>query len=292
MIDEVPPFWPDCEEVRNDMLDYGLEIEYLDSHLGRMLAYLSSHAMLDNTVIIVTSDNGMPFPRGKGSNYEYSHHIPLAIMWRNGIHRTGRMEDGFVSLVDIAPTILDIAGIDAGHDMAGRSFNANLTGRKVSTGRGILLFGRERNDNGRPGNQGYPIRGIRCGNWLFLHNLKPWLMAGGDPLTAYKDVDNSPTKTCILELARDGVDSTYFTLSLGRRPEYELYNIKKDKYCMKNLAGASGKHRRIARRLKRKMNRMLVRQGDPRMGKDGDIFDRYPFAAGYEPDTNLIQSIF
>lgn len=285
MIDEVPPFWPDCEEVRNDMLDYGLEIEYLDSHLGRMLAHLDSLSMLDNTVVIVTSDNGMPFPRGKSSNYEYSHHVPLAIMWRDGIRRPGHTEDGFVSFVDMAPTILEIAGVNVGDDMEGHSIMANLIGRRAYTGRRSLLFGRERDDNGRPGNQGYPIRGIHRGNWLFLHNLKPQLMAGGDPLTGYRDVDSSPTKTKILELERGGMDSTYWALSLGRRPEYELYNIRKDKYCMKNLAEDSGRHRRIVLRLKKKMNRMLVRQGDPRMGADGDVFDRYPFAAGYEPDV-------
>ena len=285
MIDEVPPFWPDCEEVRNDMLDYGFEIEYLDSHLDRMMSCLDSLGLLDNTVIIVTSDNGMPFPRSKGSNYEYSHHVPLAVMWRDGIRRPGRTEDGFVSFVDIAPTILEIAGIDAGNGMEGKSFNANLTGRKSGTGRRTLLFGRERDDNGRPGNQGYPIRGIRRGDWLYLHNLKPHLMAGGDPLTGYRDVDSSPTKTRILELMRSGKDSTYWALSLGFRPEHELYNVRRDRYCMDNLAGRKGRYGRLAMRLEKKMHRLLVRQGDPRTGPDGDVFDRYPFAPGYEPDV-------
>ena len=284
MIEEVPPFWPDCVEVRNDMLDYGFEIEYLDSHLGRMVSRLDSLGMLDNTVVIVTSDNGMPFPRGKSSNYEYSHHMPLAIMWKGGIRHPGRVEDSFVSFVDMAPTILDLAGIRPDFNMEGKSFRANLTGRRASTGRKTLLFGRERDDNGRPGNQGYPIRGIRHGDWLYLHNLKPYLMPGGDPLTGYRDVDSSPTKTAVLDRMRDEADSSWWKLSLGFRPEHELYNVARDRYCMDNLAG-DPRHAGTVRRLRKRMERQLRRQGDPRMGNDGDIFDRYPLADGYDPDV-------
>ena len=67
MIDRVPAFWPDSETVRNDMLDYAFEIEYYDLHVGRMIAELEKRGLLHNTVIIVTSDNGMPFPRAKGN---------------------------------------------------------------------------------------------------------------------------------------------------------------------------------------------------------------------------------
>ena len=63
-----------------------------------------------NTVIIVTSDNGMPFPRAKGNNYEYSHYMPLAITWSKGISHPGRVESGYTSFVDIAPTMLELAG--------------------------------------------------------------------------------------------------------------------------------------------------------------------------------------
>lgn len=68
-IDRVPAFWPDNETVRNDMLDYGFEIEHYDRQLGLMLARLEELGELDNTLVIVTSDNGMPFPRAKGTQY-------------------------------------------------------------------------------------------------------------------------------------------------------------------------------------------------------------------------------
>ena len=96
-IDQFPEFWPDNDTVRNDMLDYALEIEYFDEHIGRMLDLLEKEGMLENTIVVVTADNGMPFPRIKGQEYELSNHLPLAVMWPKGIKNPGRVVDDFVS---------------------------------------------------------------------------------------------------------------------------------------------------------------------------------------------------
>lgn len=84
-VDRVPAYWPDNETVRHDMLDYAFEVEHTDNHLGRMIAELEKRGLLDNTLIIVTSDHGMPFPRVKGYAYHDSNHIPLAIRWPRGM---------------------------------------------------------------------------------------------------------------------------------------------------------------------------------------------------------------
>jgi len=89
-VERVPGCWPDNETVRNDMLDYAFEVEHFDRHLGRMLAELEKRGLLDNTLVVVTSDHGMPFPRVKGQAYEPSNHIPLAMMWRKGLKQPGR----------------------------------------------------------------------------------------------------------------------------------------------------------------------------------------------------------
>ena len=83
------------------MLDYAYEVEYFDLHLGRMLKTLEDRGELDNTLVVVTSDNGMPFPRVKGQEYAMSNHLPLAIMWPNGIRKSGQAIDDFVSFVDL-----------------------------------------------------------------------------------------------------------------------------------------------------------------------------------------------
>ena len=87
-------------------------IQQIDAQGQRMIAELEKRGKLDNTLIIVTSDNGMPFPRCKGYAYEDSNHIPLAVRWPVGLKKPGRVIDDFVNFTDIAPTILDYTGID------------------------------------------------------------------------------------------------------------------------------------------------------------------------------------
>ena len=93
------------------MLDYAFEVEYYDNLVNRFLDELEKRGELDNTIIIVTSDNGMPFPRSKGNNYEYSNHMPLAVMWKNGIANPGRKVSDYVSFVDFVPTFLEVSDI-------------------------------------------------------------------------------------------------------------------------------------------------------------------------------------
>jgi len=111
-VNHIPEFWPDVDSIRNDMLDYAFEIEHFDKHLSNMLELLEQRGELDNTIVIVTSDNGMPFPRIKGQIYEYDNHLPLAIMWKNGINDSGRQVTDFVNFIDFAPTILDAADVE------------------------------------------------------------------------------------------------------------------------------------------------------------------------------------
>ena len=86
----IPPFLPDTPEVRDDILDYCYEIQWFDSHLGRMLDLLADAGELKNTLVIVTSDNGMAFPRAKANVYEYGIHMPLAVL----ACRSARRENG------------------------------------------------------------------------------------------------------------------------------------------------------------------------------------------------------
>jgi arylsulfatase A-like enzyme len=89
------------------MLDYAFEIEYLDKHLAAIISELERRDLLDNTLIIFTSDNGMPFPRSKANSYEISNHMPLTIMWKNGIINPGRVVEDYINFVDFTPTFLE-----------------------------------------------------------------------------------------------------------------------------------------------------------------------------------------
>lgn len=285
-IDRVPAYWPDNETVRNDMLDYAYEVEYFDQHLQKMLKILEEKGELDNTIVIVTSDNGMPFPRTKGHVYEYDNHLPLAIMWKNGLKSPGRKIDDLVSFIDLAPTFLEAAGITSKSSMQiqGKSLMPLMMSPKsgqIDSKRNFVLLGKERTDVGRPHDQGYPVRGIVKDNMILSVNYEPDRWPAGNPETGYLDTDGSPTKTEIINEKREGRSSTLWDLSFGKKGTEELYDIKKDPDALKNLAN-DPKYAKVKTELKKQMEEELKNQKDPRMFGNGAIFDQYPYA---EPAT-------
>jgi len=283
-VDDVPSFWPDNETIRTDMLDYGFEIEYFDQHLVKILEKLEATGQLENTLIMVTADNGMPFPRVKGQTYEYSNHLPLAVMWPKGIQKPGRVIEDYVSFIDFAPTFLEVAGLDAkSAGMAattGRSLTDIFQSEKegqVNPERDFVLVGKERHDVGHPGNVGYPVRGIIRDGTLFLRNYESDRWPSGPPETGYLNCDGSPTKTQILDMRRDGSNTEFWQQSFGKRPPIEMYQVDKDPDCVTNLA-ENPEYAAKAAELEAEMKTRLKDQDDPRMMGNGDIFDNYSFS--------------
>lgn len=283
-IDEVPPFWPDVDTVRTDMLDYAFEIEYFDLHLQRMLKMLEDAGELDNTIVVVTADNGMPFPRIKGQVYEYSNHLPLAISWPKGIKNPGRKVEDFVNFIDFAPTFTEAAGLTpetAGmQPITGRSltdiFNSEKDGQ-VSDDRDFVLVGKERHDIGRPDDQGYPVRGIFRGNYLYLKNFKTDRWPVGNPETGYLNTDGSPTKTYLLNTRRHGNEQKWWQLNFGKRVEEEFYDIKKDPFCMNNLA-EDPSIQETKEAMRAAMTEELMAQKDPRILGKEEILEAYIYS--------------
>lgn len=282
-IDSVPGYWPDNDIVRTDMLDYALEVEHFDRHLGHILKILEKAGELDNTIVIVTSDHGMPFPRCKGQEYNNSNHIPMAVMWKNGLQRPGRKVNDYVSVIDITPTLLEVAGLDQQKSgmkaITGRSFMDILKDRKSGVDRGFVMIGKERHDVGRPDDQGYPIRGLIRGDYLYLKNFETERWPAGNPETGYMNVDGGATKTEILKARRHPETAHYWQLSFGKRGAEELYNIKKDPNCIVDLSGKTEYHS-LKQKMEKEMTARLVEQDDPRMFGRGSEFDRFPDMSG------------
>ncbi len=279
-VTRVPGYWPDNAVVRNDMLDYAFEVEHFDTHLGRMLAALERRGLLDNTLVVVTGDNGMPFPHSKGQTYRDSNHLPLAVMWKRALRAPGRTVDDYVSFIDLAPTFVEVAGVPwAKTGMApqqGRSLTDILYSDKagrVNPARDHVIIGRERNDIGRPHDEGYPVRGIVQDDLLYLHNFEPSRWPACNPETGYLDVDGSPTKTEVLKTRADPAAARCWELCFGKRGAEEVYDLKADPDCLSNLVGT-----RDAGALKSRLFDELRAQQDPRVIGDGSVFDAYPHA--------------
>lgn len=261
----VPPYLPDHRIVRSDMLDYALEVEWFDQHLGLALKKLEEIGELDNTLVVVTSDHGQPFPRVKGQIYEHGFHVPLAVRWGKNLP-AGRVVTDFINVRDFAPTFLEVAGVPAAPSITGRSFLDVLKGASDPT-RNVMLTGKERHDIGSPNDAGYPVRAIRTPEFLYVRNYAPDTWPAGNPETGYRNVDDSPTKTFVISSFDD-----YYRLSFGFRPAEELYDMKADKACMKNLAKDPA-FAQTKRQLQARMEEMLRAEGDPRMLGRADFFD-------------------
>ncbi|MBI4622741.1 MAG: heparan N-sulfatase, partial [Verrucomicrobia bacterium] len=135
-------------------------------------------------------------------------------------------------------------------------------------------IGMERHDVGRPGDVGYPIRGIVKAGMMYLENFEPSRWPACNPETGYLNTDASPTKSFILDAHRKNPADSDWAFCFGKRPAVEFYNLKTDPDCVKNLApqAATGKQRLA---LQEELHAKLKAQGDPRMFGQGGVFDRY-----------------
>ncbi|MGL5318088.1 MAG: sulfatase family protein [Bacteroidales bacterium] len=279
---KLPEYYPDSKEIRSDFLDYALEVEWYDTHLGRMLDALEKSGELNNTLIVVTSDHGMSFPRAKGQIYQNGFHVPMAIMWKGKI-KPGRVVEDFVNFPDIAPTFLEVAGLPRHEQITGRSITDILYSNKngwVDENNNKAIVGKERHDMGRASYDGaeigYPARALRKGKYLFIINFKPDRWPVGNPEYGLRNCDDGPTKSYInsLRFNNNPMDRYYWDMSFGHRPAEELYDISVDPDCVKNLIQEAN-FTEIAQELKDDLMLELNRQKDPRVLGNGDVFDKY-----------------
>ncbi|MEZ4776429.1 MAG: sulfatase-like hydrolase/transferase [Bacteroidia bacterium] len=282
-----PSFYPDVPEIRNDMLDYLYEIQYADNQIGRILNYLKISGELDNTLIVVTGDNGMPFPRAKGTLYDYGVRVPLVLRWGNQC-KGGMVVDDFVSLTDLAPTFLEAAGLPQNPDMTGKSLikiiNSGQSGR-IEAERDRVFFGRERHAICRPeedeNDPGYPARAIRTAEYLYIRNYAPYRWPHGDATFQspqgflFGDTDAGPATSYLIQNRDRPAVKPYFDLCFGKRPAEELYDVVKDPDQIHNLAQLP-EYEEIKKDLRNSLEAYQTQTKDPRMeGKNP--WDYYPY---------------
>ncbi|HIG30130.1 MAG TPA: heparan N-sulfatase [Verrucomicrobiales bacterium] len=277
----VPKFFPDNDTVRGDLADYAIEVEWVDKHIGRSLDYLKQRGLLQDTLIIATSDHGMPFPRIKGQIYNEGFHVPFAVRWGAKI-KAGRVVSDFITFPDLAPTLLEVAGLPLHSPMTGNSFMIQLldpSSGRIDETRDHTLLGKERHDIGRTDGSllsvGYPSRAIRTDDWLYIRNFKPHRWPGGDPTYGLLNCDGSPTKKYLTNLSQNDPEFRFYNLAFGKRAGEELYDMRDDPDCVNNLAD-DPKFATRRQELWKRLETELIEQQDPRVLGMGDIFDYYP----------------
>jgi uncharacterized sulfatase len=301
---KVPSFLPDTKEIRGDLLDYAVEIEWFDQQLVKMLDYLEAIGELENTIIIITSDNGMAFPRAKANSYEYGAHVPLAIRYPKKFG-TGRVINDMIGFLDFAPTILEVTKTKPKKmlPIRGKSFLGVLELKKYSaenSNRKYSYVGRERHSSSRYANLGYPQRSIFSDNYALIWNLKPERWPAGAPQkydpndttrllpiygidthgtyisdAAFTDIDDCPTKTFLIENYENDSIAPYFRLAHDKRPEFELYDVTNDPSCLNNLYNDPN-FKETAERLWEVLQNELSDSRDTRLvGPEKEVFDTY-----------------
>lgn len=273
----VPPFLPDNETTRNDLCDYLERVQRFDRDAGRILKMLETRGILGNTLVIMTSDNGMPFPRAKATLYDAGTRVPLAVRWGEALN-SGRTITDFVGLTDLAPTILDAAALPTPVEMTGHSLLPLLKSKRegqVEPARGHILSGMERHVFPAPS------RAIRTTNFLYIRNFDPQDWKTGEPakVTTFdfakrnwpKDpsafsfnIDPSPTKQWMQQHPGDPASKRCF----APRPSEELYDLRKDPAQLHNVARDASYAPQRAN-LRERLDAHLIASSDHRLKTPG-----------------------
>ena len=245
----VPPYLPDCEETRVEMAKYYDAIERLDANVGKVLDELNRQGEAKNTIVIFLSDSGRPFPRCKNTVYDSGLHAPLLIRWPRKVSQ-GTVSSSLVSAVDLAPTILDMAGVEPLPGCQGKSFAALLSNPQTTIRKYAFA------EHNWQDYQAFE-RAVRTDRYLYVRNELPEL-----PATPSAEVVRGLTYQTMRRLREAGkLAPAQMACFLRPRPQEELYDLASDPHELKNVAQDS-KHADTLRDLRQVLSQWQTETND------------------------------
>ena len=276
----VPACLPDNGTVRSDLADYLWEVQRFDREVGQIIARLDAMGELENTLVVVSGDNGMPFPRCKATLYDQGTRVPLAVRWGARVQGQRQVSD-FVSLCDLAPTFLEAAGLAPSAQMTGQSLMPLLLSQasgQIDPLRSSVLTGMEQHV------YSYPARALRTQDFLYIRNFAPEDWPTGEvkghnphydfaaapwptePGAYSYNIDPSPSKQCLRLQRRQPDIQPYADLAFAQRPQEELYDLHGDPHQLHNVA-EDAIYTKARKRLRSQLDAELVKSGDPRVAR-------------------------
>ncbi len=252
---DLPPYYPDHPVARTDWAQYLDSATELDRKVGVVLEQLEKDGLADNTVVVFFGDNGQAHVRGKQFCYESGLHVPLIIRWPKGVPRPrnytpGSVNNQLLEAIDLAPTMLEIAGQNIPARMQGKAF----LGERSGAAKEYVFGARDRCDE-----TVFRFRTVRDAKYRYIRNFTPErpLLQDND----YKE-KQYPVWNLIKQLNVEGkLTPTQARLAAPSMPEEELYDLDSDPHEINNLAGSKG-HAAVLQRLRRALEKWIVESND------------------------------
>jgi N-sulfoglucosamine sulfohydrolase len=303
---KLPPFLPDVPEIREDLADYFGEIAAFDASLKVLEEELERIGERSNTLIVISGDHGPPgFPKGKCNLYDFGTAVPLVISGP-GVSGSGRVIDDFVNMTDLAPTFLEVGGVEIPEVITGRSLVPLLESDQegqIDPDRDYVVTGRERHvEMARAGHLPYPQRALRTDDYLYIVNFRPERYPLGDPynldgdnpptteeltestFVTLPDEDAGPTKAWLVQQRDNPRWRSYYYLAYEKRPGEELYDLRRDPHQVSNVAGQQ-EYEEVRQAMRDRLLKILEQTGDPRVENEGEYFETPPLAGPLPDDV-------
>jgi arylsulfatase A-like enzyme len=265
----IPPYYPDHPVTRKDWAQYLDSAAELDRKVGLILAQLAADGLAENTIVIFFGDHGQAHVRGKQFCYEEGLHIPLLIRWPKSFPapkqlQPGLVDDRFIEAIDLAPTMLAIAGASKPAKMQGRIF----LGERAEAPREYVFGARDRCDE-----TVFRFRTVRDARYRYIRNFtpdRPFLQAN-----EYKE-RSYPVWNLLKDLHAQGkLTPAQDFLCQPTMPSEELYDLEADPHEIKNLATSeSPEHQAALQRLRDTLEKWIVETDD-----QGRVFEPAEVAA-------------
>jgi len=255
---ELPPYYPDTQITRNDWARYYDLITAMDIQVGNILKQLEEDGLADNTIVFFWGDHGRGLPRAKRWVYDSGIRVPLIIRWPGRI-RPGSVRETLVSLLDLGPTVLSLAGVKIPAHMQGRAF----LGDQAAPERQYIFAHRDRMD------EAYDmIRAVRDKRYKYIRNFYP-----ARPYAQYIDyMEQMPTMQEMRRLNKEhhnalspnygkALTPAQQIFFLPEKPEEELYDTAADPHEVNNLA-KSPQHQDTLKRMRQALEQWMKDTAD------------------------------
>ncbi len=270
----VPPYYPDTPAVREELARMYDNIADMDGQVGEILQQLETDGLADNTIVFYWSDHGDGVPRAKRSLYDSGLRVPLMIRWPKTLGPTvaaGSVSDRLVSLIDLAPTVLALAGVEIPTHLQGRV----LVGMQAAPAPEFVFGARDRMDI-----EYDMMRSARDGRFLYVRNFAPELPYAGHIIYRNQSAIMQEWLRLQAERALTGAAALWMRT---HRPAEELYDTSSDPHQIRNLA-ADTAHRLTLERMRKAVTDWMTRVADQGLVNEPEMIQRM-WPGGIQPDT-------